>query len=39
MQVEALVKKYFDASLGRNEMALAPAMAAAMQEVRGYYGA
>jgi len=39
VQVEALVKKYFDASLGRNEMALAPAMAAAMQEVRGYYGA
>jgi ABC-type glycerol-3-phosphate transport system substrate-binding protein len=39
VQVEALLKKYLDASIGRNEMALAPAMAAAMQEIRGYYGA
>jgi hypothetical protein len=36
--VEGLVKKYFEASLLRNEMPVAAAMTAAMQEVRGYYG-
>ena len=36
--VEALVRKYFEASLLRNEQPLPAAMTAAMQEVRGYYG-
>ena len=35
--VEGLVKKYFEASLLRNEMTVANAMRAAMEEVRGYY--
>lgn len=36
--VEGLVKKYFQASLLRNEMTVAAAMKQAMDEVRGYYG-
>jgi ABC-type glycerol-3-phosphate transport system substrate-binding protein len=38
VQVEALLRKGFDASLGRNEVPLAAAMTSAMQEIRGYYG-
>jgi multiple sugar transport system substrate-binding protein len=38
VQVEALLKKHLDASIGRNETPLAAAMTAAMQEIRGYYG-
>ena len=38
VQVEALLKKHLDASIGRNEVPLAAAMTAAMQEIRGYYG-
>jgi multiple sugar transport system substrate-binding protein len=36
--VEAIVKKYFEASLLRNEMTVSAAMKQAMDEVRGYYG-
>src|SRR5439155_17902111 len=36
--VEAIVKKYFEASLLRNEMTMSAAMKQAMDEVRGYYG-
>ena len=38
VQVEVLLKKHLDASIGRNETPLAAAMTAAMQEIRGYYG-
>ena len=36
--VEAIVKKYFQASLLRNEVTVSAAMKQAMDEVRGYYG-
>lgn len=39
VQVEAIVKKGFEASILRNEQPVAVAMKQAMDEVRGYYGA
>ncbi|HET7772079.1 MAG TPA: sugar ABC transporter substrate-binding protein [Chloroflexota bacterium] len=39
VQVEALVKKGFTASIVNNEQPVAAAMKQAMDEVRGYYGA
>ena len=36
--VEAIVKKYFQASITKNEQPVAAAMQQAMAEVRGYYG-
>ncbi len=36
--VEAIVKKYFQASIIKNEQPVAAAMKQAMDEVRGYYG-
>jgi multiple sugar transport system substrate-binding protein len=38
VQAEAIVKKYFDASIGRNEQPVGAAMKAAMEEVKGFYG-
>jgi ABC-type glycerol-3-phosphate transport system substrate-binding protein len=38
VQVEAIVKPYFQASILRNEQPVAAAMQQAMAEVRGYYG-
>ena len=34
----AMIKKYFEASLLRNEMTVSAAMKQAMADVRGYYG-